>query len=124
MINQPTDVSRRILVVVWRGEHELINFSSIGLAHQILLFLIVLYDDFALPETLVVEWPQARLLVLKLRKIVQRCRSLLTSRRSRLKDLCEILITEQLVLHILNNFLGQLDTGFSRNVCSLIIYVA
>lgn len=66
----------------------------INLAHQILLLLIVLFDDVTLPETLVVEGPHPSLLVLKLRKSAQMCRRLLTTRRSRLKDLCESLVTQ------------------------------
>jgi hypothetical protein len=91
LINQPTNLGRRVLIGVWCGQHG--DFSIIDLAHQILLLLIVLFDDVALPETLVVEGPHPSLLVLKLRKSAQMCRRLLTTRISWLKDLCEGLVT-------------------------------
>jgi hypothetical protein len=94
LIYQPAYLCLRVLVGVWCGQHELISFSIIALAHQILLFLIIFFDDVTLPETLVVEWPHPRLLVLKIRDSVQNCRRLLAGRRILLKDLSEGLITE------------------------------
>jgi hypothetical protein len=55
LIYQPAYLCLWVLVGVWSGQHVLIHFSIIALAHQILLFLIVLFDDVALPETMVVE---------------------------------------------------------------------
>jgi hypothetical protein len=58
------------------------------------LFLIVLFDDVALPETLVVELAHPCLLVFRIRDSAQNCLWMLAGRRIRLKDLCEGLITK------------------------------